>query len=134
MKKLSTSYKLLTSIMAGISLAFCLMRIGHRFLAEWLSMPALWVIAACLLLTGLVYGIYWALIKRSDQDDPRLLAFWQGVIRYTVAIDLIMLGMQGFFGLLFFVRLGALDLPFSSLSGEDLTWAYFGHYSSGFIW
>jgi len=134
MKKLSTSYKLLTSIMAGTSCAFCLMRIGHRFLAEWLPMPALWVIAACLLLNGLVYGIYWAFIKRSDQDDHRLLAFWQGIIRYTIAIDLTMLGMQAVFGWLFFVRLGALDFPFSTLSGEDLTWAYFGHYSTGMLY
>lgn len=134
MKKLPAFYKLLTSVMAGISCAFCLMRIGHRFLAEWLPMPALWVIAACLLLTGLTYGIYWAFLKRSDRDDSKLLSFWQGVIRYTVAIDLTMLGMQGFFGLLFFVRLGALDFPFSSLSGEDLTWAYFGHYSAGMLY
>ena len=134
MKKLSTSYKVLTSIMAGISCAFCLMRIGHRFLAEWLPMSALWVIVACLLLAGLVYGIYWAFIKQSDQDDPKLLAFWQAIIRYTIAIDLTMLGMQGVFGWLFFVRLGALDFPFSSLSGEDLTWAYFGHYSTGMLY
>jgi hypothetical protein len=127
-------YRLTTCIMAGISCAFCLMRMGHRFLSEWLPMPALWLIAACLILTAAGYGIYSTFIKQGDQDAARTLAFWQGVIRYTVAIDLIMLGMQGFFGLLFFVRLGALDLPFSSLSGEDLTWAYFGHYSGGFIW
>jgi len=120
--------------MAGISCAFCLMRIGHRFLAEWLPMPVLWVIATCLLLTGLVYAIYWAFVKRSDQDDPRLLAFCQGIIRYTIAIDLTMLAMQGFLGLFFFVRLGALDFPFSNLSGEDLTWAYFGHYSTGMLY
>jgi hypothetical protein len=132
MKRISNLYRLTTCIMAGISCAFCLMRMGHRFLSEWLPMPALWLIAACLILTAIGYGIRWAFTKR-DQDSARTLAFWQGVIRYTVAIDLIMLGMQGFFGLLFFVRLAALDLPFSSLSGEDLTWAYFGHYSRGFI-
>ncbi len=45
-----------------------------------------------------------------------------------------MIGIQGFCQLLFFVHLGALDLPFSSLSGEELTWAYFGHYSHGFVY
>jgi hypothetical protein len=134
MKQLSTLYKLVTCIIAGLASGFFILRIGNRFLAEWLPMPVIIVITSCLFLTALSYGIHWAFIRRDQVSSLAILAFWQGVIRYAIAIDLIMIGLQGFYKLLFFVHLGALDLPFSSLSGEELTWAYFGHYSPGFVY
>ena len=38
-----------------------------------------------------------------------------------------MIGWQKLFHLQFYTPLGILDQPFSSFSGEALTWAYFGH-------
>jgi len=58
------------------------------------------------------------------------LAFWQGVTRYFIALDLCMFGFQKIFHLQFVIPLGVLDNPFSSLSGEDMMWAFFGwHYA-----
>ncbi|MDP4213881.1 MAG: hypothetical protein Q8926_14795 [Bacteroidota bacterium] len=135
MRKISPFYKLISCIIAGLSASFCFIRIGHRFLAEWLPRPLMLGISGFFFLTALGYGICWAFIKKDERSDsPAILDFWQALISYTIAIDLIMIGIQGFYQLLFFVPLGVLDLPFSSLSGEQLTWAYFGHYSHGFVY
>ena len=134
MTSVSRFYRFISCFIAGTSCAFCLVRIGHRFLAEWLSMPPLLIIAACLFSAGLGYGIYWAFPKQNTPAHATRLAFFLGIIRYTIAIDLIMIGIQGFLQFLFFVPLAVLDFPFSSLSGEQLTWAYFGHYSRGFVY
>jgi hypothetical protein len=83
---------------------------------------------AVLVLVGAIcYGIYWGRQPAGRPADGPALAFWQGLLRYAVAFDLALFGWQKLFNLQFFVPLGMLDLPFSSLSGEDLTWAYFGH-------
>ena len=127
-------YRFISCFIAGTSCAFCLTRIGHRFLAVWLSMPALQIIAAGVFLAGLGYGVYWAFSRPDPAADTGKLALFQGIVRYMIAIDLIMIAIQGFLQFLFFVPLAALDFPFSSLSGEQLTWAYFGHYSRGFVY
>ena len=70
--------------MAGISCAFCLMRIGHRFLAEWLPMPALWVIAAGLLLTD-----YMPFLSETPQGNECIFEFnspdrrWYGIYKLS---------------------------------------------------
>jgi hypothetical protein len=109
--------RLLTCLLAGLVCGFCFFRIGRRFLIDWLPFPVILFIAAAILLTAIVFGVY---------RSAAILAFWQGAIRYGIAMDLSMIGFQKLFHLQFSTHLGALDLPFSSFSPEDLTWAFFG--------
>ena len=115
--------RLLTCLLAGLVCGFCFFRIGRRFLTDWLPFPVILFIAATILLTGIVFGVYWGF--RRDRSAA-ILALWQGAIRYGIAMDLSMIGFQKLFRLQFSTHLGALDLPFNSFSPEDLTWAFFG--------
>jgi hypothetical protein len=149
--------KLLTCLLAGLVCGFCFFRIGRRFLIDWLPFPVILFIAAGILLTAIVFGVYWAFRRErsprrsaagqasagqtaaersvagrsvagqsSMGRSAAIMAFWQGAIRYGIAMDLSMIGFQKLFHLQFSTHLGALDLPFNSFSPEDLTWAFFG--------
>ncbi len=120
--------KITVCLLAGLVLGATFLRLGRRFFIRWISPPVVIIVTLCILLAAIAYAIKWALQKNQDNSNRQLiLAFWQAVIRYGIAIDLITLGLQKFFGLQFSMPLGLLDLPFSSFSGEDLTFAYFAH-------
>jgi len=127
MKAISTPKRIITCIIAGLVCGFCFFRIGKRFLIDWLPFRVTLVLALLILLTAFVYAVRWGLQRRQSPDrQAEVLAFWQGVIRYGIAMDLTMIGLQKWFHLQFSTPLGALDLPFSSFAPEDLTWAFFG--------
>lgn len=120
--------KLLCCIIAGLVASSALLRIGRRFLAAWLPLPVITGIALLCLIVALAYPFYWrGKEKKQPAGSATIIAFWQGVIRYFVAIDLSMFGWQKIFHLQGNTPLGILDMPFSSLSGAQLTWAYYGH-------
>ena len=118
--------KMFTCLIAGLVCGATILRVGRRFL-QWIPPLIIIIITVCVLLTALLYSFKWIQRKEVDYKTSSTLAFWQGVIRYAAAIDLILFGLQKFFGLQFSMPLGLLDLPFSSFSGEDLTFAYFAH-------
>jgi hypothetical protein len=127
-KGISTLKKVITCIIAGLVGSFCFFRIGKRFLVDWLNFRAVFFIAVIILSSAIVYAIYWAVRKnRANSNSSDILAFWQGVIRYSITLDLTLIGFQKLFRLQFSTPLGRLDLPFSSFTPEELTWAYFGH-------
>jgi hypothetical protein len=128
MKEISTFKKIITCIIAGLASSFCFFRIGKRFLVDWLNFQAVFIIAVSILLVAIIYAVYWGGRKeRANIPSPFILLFLQRVIRYSIALDLTMIGFQKFFGLQFSTPIGRLDLPFSSFTSEELTWAYFGH-------
>ena len=129
MQKILPFYlKFLTCLLAGLIAGAAIGRIGVRFLTQWVPPQGVFAVAGLILLLALVYPFYWQTKEKSNaEDSTNRLAFWQGVIRYFIALDLSMFGWQKIFHLQFFTPLGILDLPFSSFSGEQLTWAYFGH-------
>jgi hypothetical protein len=119
--------RMITCMIAGLVCGFCLFRIGKRFMVDWLPMPVLLLLAAGILIISITYGVHWEFQRRQAAGrSAAILAFWQGLIRYGIAMDLSMIGFQKLFHLQFSTHLGALDLPFSSFSPEDLTWAFFG--------
>lgn len=128
MKEISTPGKIIACVIAGLVSSFCFFRIGKRFLPDWLNFRAVTIIAAGILLTAILYAVFWGLRRsQSGSRSAVILAFWQGIIRYSIALDLTMIGFQKFFRLQFSTPLARLDMPFSSFSPEELTWAYFGH-------
>ncbi len=125
--RISIFQKIIACILAAFVCGATFLRIGRRFLG-WISPQIIIGITVCILITALVAAFSWAIQKKQDNNKAvNTLAFWQGVTRYGIAIDLILLGLQKIVGLQFSMPLAMLDLPFSSMSGEDLTFAYFAH-------
>lgn len=118
----------LACIIAGIIGAIVFLRIGKRFL-PFIPFVILIGIAIIYLLSTITYIFIWnRKAKQPDFDSSSRLAFWQGVTRYFIALDLCMFGFQKIFHLQFAIPLGVLDNPFSSLTGEQMIWAFFGHF------
>jgi hypothetical protein len=138
LKHISFGQKILVCIIAALVSSLAILRISFRmaweFLDRWSPTPPFVIIPAGLfLITAVSCCIYWQKKETSQQwDGAPVLAFWQAVTRYFIAIDLSMIGWQKIFHVQFSTPLGILDEPFSSFSGEGLTWAYFGH-SYGFV-
>ncbi|MDR6945198.1 hypothetical protein [Mucilaginibacter pocheonensis] len=119
----------LACFMAGIVGSIVIMRIGHRFLINWIPFVVQIAIAAFYFTGTLVYIFIWKRkAARQQIDSGAVLGFWHGVLRYFIALDLCMFGFQKIFHLQFAIPLGMLDNPFSSLSGEEMMWAFFGHF------
>jgi hypothetical protein len=119
--------KLLLCSLAGLVTGAVLLRVGRWVIGPWAPYAALLIGAGLVLVGAIGYGLYWQRQPAGRPADTAVLAFWHGLLRYAVAFDLALIGWQKIFNLQFFVPLGMLDLPFRSFSGEDLTWAYFGH-------
>lgn len=131
MKTNSTSQNTLACIVAGVIGTIVFLRIGRRFLIDFVPFSVLGCISGIYMLCAISYSFIWKKKARQpDFDSQNMLAFWQGAIRYFIAFDLCMFGFQKIFHLQFSIPLGVLDNPFSSLSGEEMIWAFFGwHYA-----
>jgi hypothetical protein len=125
--------KLAIYLLAGLIAAITVQRIIYRLFWEFGKghyPPPLYglILCAWIILCVLVYG---ALRQRQEKrraaDSQRAPGLWQSIIGGFMGLDLAMFGWQKLFRQQGFVPLGRLDAPFSSFSGEELTWAYFGH-------
>jgi hypothetical protein len=123
----SRGAKLVLCSLAGLVTGAVLLRVGRWVIGPWAPYVGLLTGAVLVLVGAISYGVYWGRQPAGQPADRPILACWHGVLRYAVAYDLSLIGWQKIFNLQFFVPLGMLDLPFSSFSGEDLTWAYFGY-------
>jgi hypothetical protein len=117
-------------ILAVLASGSTSLRASKKYLTDWMPfIVQISIVVLCLL--GLI--IYTILQKRKDEgavNQQSFFAFWHGVLRYFIAMDMIMFGLQKVFHMQFVIPLGVLDNPFSSLSGEQLVWAFFGKYYS----
>ncbi|WP_295117672.1 hypothetical protein [uncultured Chitinophaga sp.] len=112
--------KHIVCLLAALTAGACFLRIGNRFLSPWIPVKIILAIALLLLLAGILSPFF---TRKKQHDIPWL----QGIIRYAIAFDLTMFGLQKILHLQFLTPLAKLDEPFSRFSAEDLTWAYFGH-------
>ena len=129
MKTTSTFQNTLACIIAGIIGSIVFLRIGQRFLIAYVPYSILIGIALVYLLISLVSIFIWNKnAKQPGFDSSATLAFWQGLVRYFLALDLCMFGFQKIFHLQFVIPMGVLDNPFSSLTGEEMVWAFFGKF------
>lgn len=118
----------LACIVAGVISSIVGLRISKRFIPV---VPFVMMIAlAIIYLSGVIIYIFiWKRkSERSEINSETTFAFWQGVTRYFIAMDMVMFALQKIFHLQFMIPLAKLDNPFSSLSGEDLIWAFYGKF------
>jgi hypothetical protein len=135
MKARSFLQKFVACLLAGLSVMAAMLRIGRRFISSWIPLPVIAAVALVFFASTLVLAVVWHRREKAKDATTRdaptplwmQLNFWQGLLRYAIALDLSMFGWQKIFHLQLVSPLGMLDLPFSSLSGEDLTWSYFGY-------
>ncbi|NML66946.1 hypothetical protein HHL22_17205 [Hymenobacter sp. RP-2-7] len=114
--------------LAGLLAGATLLRIGRWLLGGGRTTPpGLLPLAWLVLAASVLYGLWWSRRPPTRPAHHPVLAFWQGLICADIALDLSLFGWQKIAKLQFFTPLGMLDLPFSSFSGEDLTWAFFGY-------
>ena len=121
--------KLLVCLLAGLICGETFLHLSDKLLTIVLPIPVIFGISTLIAICPLIYAIVWHIKK--DFNDRAILNFWIGAIRYGIALDLTMFGLQMVFHKQFYVPLAMLDEPLSSLSHRWLTWSYFAR-SYGF--
>lgn len=124
MQKISFVKKLITCILAGLIIGSFVFRMGVTYFRKWASIGSLSIIPLLAVTVAVVYALAWQVRKKNN---PATLAFWQGLIRYGVAVDLAEFGWAKIFHRQLVMPFSKLDLPYSSLSPSDLFWAFFSH-------
>ena len=123
--------KLLLCLVAGVACGISFHRIASRF-HDFVPPPIRVAFSIAILLGALIFALTWQKREKTGAiNSKRANAFWIGMIRYDLAFDLCMFGLQKIFHLQFNSPMAMQDEPFSSLSSQWLTWSYFGH-SHGF--
>jgi hypothetical protein len=111
--------KIAVCLLVGLVAAATLQRIVYRAFWEFGNR---YQPAPVLGITGMVLVILAALIF-----SRRVVAVSEGALGGIMALDFAMFGWQKLFREQGQIPLGRLDEPFSSFSGENLTWAFFHH-------
>ena len=126
MEHVKFSRKLFVCLLAGLIFAAVLRRVMARYFITLIPMPGIWILSLLCLLVCWIYPFVWQWQEKhgTGNSSARLILF-QSLMAYTLAFDLASFGWQKIFHLQMVVPLGILDLPFNSLDGETLTWAYF---------
>ncbi|SHN33943.1 hypothetical protein [Chitinophaga sp. CF418] len=126
MEHVRFSRKLFVCLLAGLIVAAVFRRVMARYLLTLIPIKTVWTLSWSCLLIFVAYTFVWQQQEKVGKGNSvARLIFFQTLIAYTLAFDLASFGWQKIFHLQMVVPLGILDLPFNSLDGETLTWAYF---------
>ncbi|WP_142687816.1 hypothetical protein [Chitinophaga polysaccharea] len=126
MKQLKFGPAMLAATLTGFIACFVLYRMLARYASGWAPAPFIWLLSFLMLPGALSYAIiYYFRYRKSDNNISGILSTFNVIITFLLAFDLYSFGWQKIFHLQMVVPLGILDLPFNSLDGETLTWAYF---------
>jgi hypothetical protein len=128
MTQISHTKNVAAGIVAAIIASIVSLHIGRRFVPIIPYTILIALVTPCFL-GIIIYLLLWQQKAKRKQLEPgTMFAFWQDVIRYFLAMDMVMFALQKIFHLQFNLPLGVLDNPFSSLAGEQLIWAFFGKF------
>jgi hypothetical protein len=127
MEQKSFSKNVLTCVLASIIVGASYARINRKFFSHIIPMPVAIGLAGLFFLATVVFCFVWYRKEKNNAiDSERILALWQGLLRYGLAFELCTIGWQKIFHLQFVTPIGRLDNPLSSFSTIDLMWAFFG--------
>ncbi len=111
---------------SGLVSGFVVHRVARKYLSPWLPIPIIVGVSIALLFSGLlVLLIDRQQARTGKHSEGRLISLLPYSIVYWLALDLSLFGFQKILHLQMIVPLGLLDTPFSSLSGENLVWAFY---------
>src|SRR5690242_9330342 len=112
----SLSQKLLLCFVAGLTCGITFHRIASRFL-DLIPPPVRIAIGLIILLGALIFAFIWNARERSQAvSSKRIAAVLIAMIRYDLAFDLCMFGLQKIFHLQFNAPMAMQDEPYNSLS------------------
>ena len=127
MQQVSFFQKFLTCFLTGLVLSAVFLVLGRTLPGSWVLPEVVFGLCGLSLLLGLVYPFIW---QRKGRKFPESvgteLALWQGIIRYGLAFNISIFGFKKIFGQQFIVPYFMYDEKLGALSGEWLTWHYFG--------
>lgn len=117
--------KLLVSLIAGFSSVSLLLVFGNSGTISWLPPILIFSLCGILLLAALILPFIWQYSTRENFTE-RIEGFLNQIIVYTLASNIATFGWKKIFGLQFLVPSDIAAKPINQLSGEWLTWFYFG--------
>jgi preprotein translocase subunit SecG len=124
--------KFTACLMAGLILVAICLVLGRAFPPSWVIPEIVFGLAGFFLITSLIYPFIWQRKENlQTANSSKVLAFWQGIIRYGLAFDIAHFGWKKVFLQQFITPYALYEEKLGSLSGEWLTWNYFG-FSYGF--
>ena len=127
MQQVSFFQKLLTCFLTGLVLSAVFLVLGRTLPASWVIPEVVFGGCGLSLLLGLVYPLIWQRKARKFPESVGAeLDLWQSVIRYGLAFNISIFGFKKIFGQQFIVPYFMYDEKLGDLSGEWLTWHYFG--------
>jgi len=115
----------LACFFAGISGGLAIGRLGKAFLTPWIPYPVVLSIVGLFLIFTWIAAITAIFKKPSSQSVAATTGLWQDVVRYFLALNLVMAGLQKFVRLQFDVPLLIFDQPFKTLHSELLVASFF---------
>lgn len=120
----SLARKMIACLITGLTVSALILQVGRDYRPGWMSPPMVFGAAGLAVLAALLYAVYWHFKKK---DDEFIFPIVLTVLSYALAFGIALFGWKKVFKLQFQVPLSMLGQPFNELSGEWLTWAYFGY-------
>jgi hypothetical protein len=128
MNKTTFFQKFITCFVAGLTLSALWLSIGNSGIISWLPPFLIFSLVGISFIGSLIYPFFWHYRENKTlADATKIYGFIYGLIRYSVAFNLARFGWAKAFGLQFNVPETIASQPINQLSGEWLTWFYFGY-------
>lgn len=128
MPKTSFGQKFVACFVAGLILAALWLSIGNGGNISWLPPILIFSLVGITLLTSIIYPLVWQYREGKQAiSSPKTWGIIYSIIRYAIAFNLCRFGWAKLFGLQFIVPDEIAAQPINQLSGEWLTWYYFGY-------
>jgi hypothetical protein len=128
MNKTTFFQKFITCFVAGLTLSALWLSIGNSGIISWLPPLLIFSLVGISFIGSLIFPFTWHYREpKMGIDATKIYGFINGLIRYSVAFNLARFGWAKAFGLQFNVPETIASQPINQLSGEWLTWFYFGY-------
>lgn len=123
----SILFKFITLLVAGAAISAVLMMVVLNLLRP--GELIVYSVTLVPLILPLGYLYFWQRREKLQPiESPQIVAFWQGVISYGLAFDIVSFGWKKVFGLQFRpVPLSIADMPMADQPGDWLMWHFFGY-------
>lgn len=124
MQKVPFLKKFITCLLAGLVVGAFVFRQNVTFFRPWIPIKVMSLIELVTVVVAVICAVIWQVRKTNN---PRTLAFWQGLIRFGVAYDLASFGWEKICHLQMVVPMSWLDRPYGDFSPSELFWTFFSH-------